>query len=136
MNVKLKRIRGLEQATKLQKLKCETVLGAKRAAKYGSIGMVGRAMGKGLCEAEENEGAGAGDKASKARRAASMEELWENDCVNLKSIRGLEQLTKLRLLDVSSSSGLEELPSTESLASLQELWVVGCVKLKGSVRLC
>jgi hypothetical protein len=75
------------------KAKCHRVLGARRAATYGSIGMSGRAMGKRLCEAEENQ--------------------------------GLEQATKLRLL-----------PSAESLASLQDLWAGGCVKLKGFGRLC
>nr|ABK22468.1 unknown [Picea sitchensis] len=77
--VKLKRIRGLEQATKLQKLSVT-----------------------GCSELEE---------LPRIEALVCLEELWANDCVKLKRIRGLEQATKLRLL-----------PSTESLASLQDLW--------------
>jgi hypothetical protein len=43
---------------------------------------------------------------------------------------GVGAATKLRSLDVSGCSELEELPSMETLVSLEELRADGCVKLK------
>jgi internalin A len=59
----------------------------------------------------------------------SLEELRTRECVKLKCIQGLAQLTKLRRLDVSNCSELELL-ETETLVSLEELRTRGCVKLK------
>ena len=56
--------------------------------------------------------------------------------MQLKSIQGLEQLTKLRRLIVREWTELEELPSMETLTStLEKLWAEGSVKLKTSAHL-
>lgn len=52
------------------------------------------------------------------------------DCLKMKSIEGLAQLTQLRELDVSGCSELEEMPGVEHLQSLV-LRASECVKLKG-----
>jgi hypothetical protein len=59
-----------------------------------------------------------------------LEELRVDGCVQLKSILGLAQLTKLHRLDVSGCSELKELPSMETLVCLEELRAGRCVKLK------
>eukprot|EP00253_Pinus_taeda_P018405 PITA_18405 len=60
-----------------------------------------------------------------------LEELRVSQCQKLRSITGLERAKKLRLLDVSLCSQLEELPSMKTLVSLEQLWANGCKKLKG-----
>jgi Leucine-rich repeat (LRR) protein len=58
----------------------------------------------------------------------SLEKLQTRDCVTLKSIQGLAQLTKLRTLDVTNCPVLEELPGVEHLRSLKECGASGCPK--------
>jgi hypothetical protein len=60
----------------------------------------------------------------------SVEGLWASLCVHLKSMGGLVQGTELRHPSGSGSSELEELPSMESLTSLEEFHTDSCVKLK------
>jgi len=60
----------------------------------------------------------------------SMEEFYADDCVKLKSIRGLEQCTKLRELNVDGCSELEELPRMETLVSMEEFYADDYVKLE------
>ena len=61
--------------------------------------------------------------------ASSLEELSVDGCVQLKSIQGLEHLTKLWWLIVRKCAELEELPSMETLTSLEKLWVDKYVNL-------
>ena len=57
-----------------------------------------------------------------------MEEPWlKDECKEMKSIWGLAQGTKLRILDVHE---LSELSSMETLTSSERLWEKGCVKPK------
>jgi hypothetical protein len=67
----------------------------------------------------------------------SLEKLSAYECVKLKTLRcacwgQLEQShpTRIRELNVSGCSELEELPGLEYLWSLENLWVHGCAKLK------
>lgn len=60
----------------------------------------------------------------------SLDGLLARNCVKLKIIEGLAQLTQLRELDVSGCSELEEMPGVEHLQSLV-LRASECVKLKG-----
>ena len=48
-------------------------------------------------------------------------DLWENECMKLKSIGGLGKCTKLQMLSVNGCSKLEQLPSMETLVSLEKL---------------
>lgn len=43
------------------------------------------------------------------------------DGVKLKSVRGLEQLTQFRILEVRDCCELEELPTIKNMRSLDEL---------------
>lgn len=60
----------------------------------------------------------------------SLEELQASNCVQLKSIQGLANLTKLRILSVYDCSELQELPDVEHLRSLEKLWAFRCPKLQ------
>lgn len=53
-----------------------------------------------------------------------------SSCCALKKIGGLWGLANLRQLDISGSKELEELPSLETLESLEELRASECAKLK------
>jgi Leucine-rich repeat (LRR) protein len=53
-----------------------------------------------------------------------------NICYNLKTLEGLCGLVKLKNLHINWCVALEELPSIETLVSLEELWVSRCVTLK------
>ena len=59
-----------------------------------------------------------------------MEEFYSFECVKLKSIGGLVQWEKLRILNVYGCCELKALPSMKNLVSLEELYASGCVKLK------
>lgn len=51
-------------------------------------------------------------------------------CCNLKKLEGLCGLPKLQSLNIGGCKKVEQLPSLETLVSLQELWAYECVKLK------
>lgn len=51
-------------------------------------------------------------------------------CHNLRTVKGLCSLANLEKLSIQSSNEVEELPSIETLVSLEELKLSGCVKLK------
>lgn len=57
-------------------------------------------------------------------------ELGLHGCTKLKRIEELCGLAKLQMLDISMCSEVEELPSIETLVSLEQLRACLCVKLK------
>eukprot|EP00253_Pinus_taeda_P034021 PITA_34021 len=67
---------------------------------------------------------------SESQLAVFLEVLAVISCEKLKSIPGLGYYTKLRWLDVTQCTELEELPSMGALTSLEEFSAFGCVKLK------
>jgi hypothetical protein len=58
-----------------------------------------------------------------------LEDLRADGCAKLKSIQGLAQATKLRSLDVSRCSELEDVPSMETSVSLEQLWMYDAEEL-------
>jgi len=60
----------------------------------------------------------------------SLEGLWASRCVHMKIMGGLVQGTELRHRSDSGCSKIEEIPSMETLTSLEELHTNPCVKLK------